>query len=41
MNRQAIAAGDITTVQLGRVLVRVAELASLPRHGWALQTREP
>ena len=39
--RQAIATGDITTVPLGRVLVRVAELASLPRHGWALQTREP
>lgn len=32
--------GDIVEVPLGRVLVRVAELAYLPRHGWAIQTRE-
>lgn len=38
--REANKAGDITTVPLGRVLVRVAQLASVPRHGWALQTRE-
>ncbi len=37
--RAANEAGDISSVALGRVLVRVAELAYLPRHGWALQTR--
>ena len=37
---EATRAGDITTVPLGRVLLRVAELSSLPRHGWALQTRD-
>jgi hypothetical protein len=37
---EAADAGDITTVPLGRVLARVSELAFLPRHGWALQTRE-
>jgi hypothetical protein len=35
----AVDAGDIAAVPLGRVLFRVAELASLPRQGWALQTR--